>query len=136
MKYYLMLVLFVSFKCSACSCVREPDFEKSYDAAEYVVDATILEKSKFQSFSKNKFILQVARVYKGDPAEKIKVWSEKDTASCGMDFSVNAEYIVFIYIEKGKLNTSRCSVIQRAGYRGELALKFDEAIKNKQLKKF
>ncbi|MES2673803.1 MAG: hypothetical protein V4660_06155 [Pseudomonadota bacterium] len=131
MKYYFMLVLFFPFQCLACSCVREPNFEKTYEAAEYVVEAKILKKSRFQSFFQNKFSLQIIQLYKGNPSQTIHVWSEKDTPACGMDFNVNEEYIIFVYSEKGKLSTSRCSVMQRIGYRSELTSKFDEAIKSK-----
>lgn len=83
--------------------------EKSDAAAAYVFIAKPAGKNSFLSFSNNRFKFKEITFLKGEPNEKVKVWSEKLFFGCGQFFSERKEYVVFAYEENAKLHTSRCS---------------------------
>jgi hypothetical protein len=83
--------------------------EESDAEAAYVFIAKPARKNGFLSFSNNRFKFKEFIFLKGEPNEKVKVWSEKMFLGCGQFFNEKKEYVVFAYIKNEKLFTSRCS---------------------------
>ena len=91
--------------------------EESDAEATYVFIAKPARKNSFLSLSNNRFKFKEINFLKGEPNEKIKVWSEKMFFGCGQFFNEKEEYVIFAYQENEKLYTSRCSSWVASTYR-------------------
>lgn len=130
-----LFALLLSNEAIACSCGERGDFESLEKDALYVLEAKITDKSVFRSFTQNQFALAPIVFYKGSPTSTIDVWTRKSTSSCGMDFKLGEDYVIFLFKNENQLSTGRCSVIQRVGYRDYHSEEFGEYIANKQINK-
>lgn len=110
-KYFIAFIsMLVCNYAFSCSCYFPDEHMDESDAkAEYVFIAKPTGKNGFLSVSNNRFKFKEITFLKGDPNEKVNVWSEKMFFGCGQYFNEKAEYVVFAYEEKGRLHTSRCS---------------------------
>src|SRR5690606_36426110 len=52
---------------------------------------------------------EVDQSWKGSNQSELIVYTERDSASCGFEFSLNKEYVVYAKEEDGKLRASICS---------------------------
>lgn len=104
----LILLCFISPLTIACSC-SEFDIEFMHERADLVFVGKAISKSRFRSFTQNRFTFEVSEIFKGkNTGKNVEVWSEKFQSSCGATFKVEKEYIVFTYKENGieqKTNT-------------------------------
>lgn len=104
------ILLLFSNSAFSCSCYfPDEHMEESDAAAAYVFIARPAGKNGFLSISNNRFKFRDITFLKGEPNEKVKVWSEKMFLGCGQFFNEKKEYVVFAYKENEKLYTSRCS---------------------------
>ena len=100
----------VAHKSFACSCsFPDKHMEQSDSNAYYVFIATPNGKNRLLSPSQNRIKFTNFTFLKGKPDENLKVWSEKLFFGCGQFFNVHKPYVVFAYMEDGKLSTSRCA---------------------------
>lgn len=127
----IFCVLIISNKVIACSCGELADFESIAKDAVYVLEAEVTDKSILRSFTQNRFTLSPIVFYKGASASTIDVWTGKSSASCGMDFKIGEQYVIFVFKNENQLSTGRCSVIQKVGYRDYHFEEFEEYIANK-----
>lgn len=104
-----MPLIFCNYALS-CSCYfPDENMEESDSEAAYVFIAKPAGKNGFLSISSNRFKFKEITFLKGEPNEKVKVWSEKMFFGCGQFFNEREEYVIFAYKENEKLYTSRCS---------------------------
>jgi hypothetical protein len=68
---------------------------------------------------------RVERVYKGSPPSEVEVRTGSSSAACGLQFSREAEYLMFARSSGGAYTTSLCAgttddvaMLDRAGYAG------------------
>lgn len=104
----LVLVFLFSNESFACSC-GGPDIVRMDKGSEFVVLAKLKEKRRLYSLTKNNYVFDTIKVFKGDGIEQIDVWSPKFVSSCGFQPDYEMSYVLFAYREKGKLMVDHCS---------------------------
>jgi hypothetical protein len=96
----------------ACSCVEQTDAE-AFEGADAVFTGTLTRSDEggfLSGSSTDPTTLEFAvdQVYKGDVAEVQGILTSASEASCGWEPPVGEEYVVFAYLEGGKLNAGFC----------------------------
>ncbi|QRG66838.1 hypothetical protein [Brevibacillus choshinensis] len=138
---YPYLVLFVfsllwtSFfsasPAQACSCASPPDPLTARDRSNAVFTGTVLavnevtDWSEFMPFTKPihkqvEVILEVQSIWKGITASQVRVITESDSASCGIDFQPGRSYLVYATFHEGsELYTHLCTRTAEVANAGE-----------------
>ncbi|GAA0375757.1 hypothetical protein [Bacillus horti] len=99
---------------SACSCAEPRPVEEALEERTAVFsgkvkDIYIANKGlTLSSVDPVMVTLDVYEVWKGDVPQTVIIETVRFTASCGYDFSVGEEYIVFAYGEPDALKTGLC----------------------------
>lgn len=103
----------------ACSCAPPgaPDAEMEKSAAVFSGRVTAVEApgpvgGVISSADRVKYTFQVSKVWKGPVAPMINVSSARDSASCGYEFQIGEEYLVYATEAQGALTSSLCSRTQ------------------------
>lgn len=94
----------------ACSCVGQTDAE-AFDGAAAVFTGTLTridESGLLSGGEPTTLEFEVDDVYKGDIAELQGILTSGPESSCGWKPPVGEEYLVFAYLEAGKLNAGFC----------------------------
>ncbi|MFC3491174.1 hypothetical protein [Glycomyces rhizosphaerae] len=96
----------------ACSCAEQTEAE-AFEAADAVFAGTLTRRDGggFPLGSPDDpatLEFEVDDVYKGDIAEVQGLLTSGSEASCGWDPPVGEDYLVFAYLEGGKLNVGFC----------------------------
>ncbi|SFX05347.1 hypothetical protein SAMN04487866_101343 [Thermoactinomyces sp. DSM 45891] len=91
----------------ACSCVPSGDPIKEADksSAVFVGKVVKLERDTNQHIA----ILHVSKRWKGDLDPELIVYTALSEASCGFEFEMGKEYLVYATKENGHLTTTICS---------------------------
>lgn len=124
MRKILIAISFVLLFCSiivdpstsfACSCMQPPSPEEELKRKTAVFSGKVIEivdtesKSLLQSSADPiRVVFEVDRTWKGIDQTQAIVYTARDSASCGFNFSLNEEYIVYAYGEVGSLKTGIC----------------------------
>ncbi|MDA1361618.1 hypothetical protein O1R50_18465 [Glycomyces luteolus] len=112
----ILLSAFIVFanpgSACACSCAEQTDAE-AFDGADAVFTGTLTrsDESGFppgSSSDPTTLEFEVDEVYKGEVAEVQGLLTPGSEASCGWLPPVGEEYLVFAYLEDGKLNAGFC----------------------------
>ena len=115
MKKLLLLlvgIVILSSLVNACECTGSVPTKDAYDMATSVFLGKVVDIDKSAIMLGNagevKYTFDVLNVWKGENANLIEVYSGFDSASCGYEFKLDEEYLVYTYESEGKLLTSIC----------------------------
>ncbi|WP_286185124.1 hypothetical protein [Bacillus sp. SD075] len=100
----------------ACSCVLPGKPEEELEESTTVFSGKVMEimdKNKNNLFQSSadpiSVLLEVEETWKGMDKSEVVVHTERSSASCGYEFSVNKDYIVYANEKDGGLHVSLCS---------------------------
>ncbi|MBS4200567.1 hypothetical protein KHA93_13090 [Bacillus sp. FJAT-49732] len=100
----------------ACSCIPLGTVQDGVDGSSAVFSGKVVEivdpnqNNKVQSsvdLVEVKF--EVDQSWKGSKQSELIVYTERDSASCGFNFSLNEKYLVYANEVDGKLRVNLCS---------------------------
>lgn len=98
-------------EANACSCVKltpAEGFTSSY--AVFTGEVIDIEKNRSTPFGGLEVTLRVKQLWKGDPAEEIKVHTAGSSAACGYGFVEGTTYLVYaVRDDADPLRVSLCS---------------------------
>ena len=98
-------------EADACSCMKltpAEGFTSSY--AVFTGEVIDIEKNSSTPFGGLEVTLRVKQLWKGDPAEEIKVHTAGSSAACGYGFVEGTTYLVYaVRDEADPLRVSLCS---------------------------
>ena len=98
-------------EANACSCRKltaAEGFTSSY--AVFTGEVIDIEKNRSTPFGGLEVTLRVKQIWKGDPAEEIKVHTAGSSAACGYGFVEGTTYLVYaVRDEADPLRVSLCS---------------------------
>jgi hypothetical protein len=112
--FALTLAIFLQTpQAQACSC-REGTTADNFENADIVATAKVLtvkkEKGAGEEWPRMRVTLSPKLVWKGEPDDKLELFTADDSAACGFGFQKKKEYLLFVHRdEKGELHTSLCS---------------------------
>jgi len=113
--YLLMVLVVVFFKpipTAACSCIMPPPADVALSEATVVFSGEVVEFNKSNRDNGKTVHFKVQEAWKGIDSTNISVFTGNDSASCGIDFTVGNEYLVYAHTldsnGKNALSTSLC----------------------------
>ncbi|WP_438311384.1 hypothetical protein [Sporosarcina sp. FA9] len=113
--FLLMVLVVVYFKpipTAACSCVVPPPADVALSEATAVFSGEVVEVKKSNADNGKTVHFKVREIWKGIDSTTISVFTNNDSASCGIDFTVGKEYLVYAHTldSNGKsiLSTTLC----------------------------
>ncbi|MFD1927183.1 hypothetical protein ACFSFY_03790 [Sporosarcina siberiensis] len=98
--FLLLVLLVVYFKpipAEACSCVMPPSADVALSEATAVFSGEVVEVKKNKKDNGKTVYFKVREVWKGIDSTTISVFTGNDSASCGIDFAVGKEYLVYAH---------------------------------------
>lgn len=100
----------------ACSCIPPGTVDEELEKSTAVFRGTVLNKeiqNKDSSLNSSAapvaVLFDVKETWKGVDQSKVVIYTNLSSASCGFEFELNGEYIVYAYEKDGKLHVSLCS---------------------------
>ena len=117
----VVLITFLLFNISptksyACSCMAPGSVQEELDRSSdvfsgKVIDIKDINKLKLTQSSADlmEVIIEVKEIWKGSNQPEVTVYTERDSASCGFEFALNQEYLVYANEDGGQLRVSLCS---------------------------
>jgi hypothetical protein len=98
----------------ACSCIPpRPPLEAMADSdAVFAGKVVRIEEeggAMISSADPVKVVFEVSQVWKGEEDAAIALATARDSASCGYDFMVGEEYLVYAYSSEAGLSTGLCT---------------------------
>lgn len=99
-------------RAEACSCMRPPPAEASFQeaAAVFIAVPTAIERGEGIQV---RVPMQVQRAYKGVETAEVEVTTARDSASCGFPFETGRPYLVYAHEDaEDGLSVSLCSRTQ------------------------
>ncbi|PIC62697.1 hypothetical protein CSV79_15735 [Sporosarcina sp. P13] len=113
--FLLMVLVVMNFKpipTAACSCVIAPPADVALSEATAVFSGEVVEVKKSNRDDGKTIHFNVREIWKGIDSPTISVFTGNDSASCGIDFTVGKEYLVYAHTmeSNGKsiLSTTLC----------------------------
>jgi len=98
---------------NACSCIAWQGTDKAYDQAAYVFSGKVIDIARpvvmVSTADEVKYTFEVYNVWKGENKAQIEVYSALDSVSCGYEFKLDEEYLVYTYESENKLLTGICN---------------------------
>ncbi len=106
----LSLFVFVS-AVSACSCIAvQPSVEQQLADADGVVVAEVTRVNGPGMGSDKAIELSVTQSFKGIPTGRAVIYTYRDSAGCGYEFTEGETYLIYTGLdENGKMYTGLCS---------------------------
>ncbi|MCJ8007425.1 hypothetical protein ACFFF5_14495 [Lederbergia wuyishanensis] len=117
----IVTITFIFFAFSptkgfACSCVPLGTVQEGVEGSSAVFSGKVVEivdpnqNKKIQSSADLVEVkIAVDQSWKGSNQSELIVYTERDSASCGFNFSLNEEYIVYANEVDGQLRVNLCS---------------------------
>ncbi|HWL11691.1 MAG TPA: hypothetical protein VNQ57_01790 [Ureibacillus sp.] len=100
----------------ACSCVPLGVPEEELDKSNFVFSGKVIDihdsnKDAFEQSSADllEVRFEVSNTWKGVTETQVIVYSERDSASCGFEFNLNDEYLVYGNEHDGQIMVNLCS---------------------------
>jgi hypothetical protein len=95
----------------ACSCMKlTPSEGLTSSYAVFTGEVTEIEKNKATRFGGLEVTLRVKQMWKGEPAEELKVHTAGSSAACGYSFAKGVTYLVYAFRDDADpLRVSLCS---------------------------
>lgn len=102
----------------ACPCPEIPDPLTALEKSTAVFTGSVLNieninRSPLTGTSLKKVDFRINKAWKGIERTKISVNTEKDTTTCGYEFSIGNNYLVYAQGKKDDLQASLCSRTQK-----------------------
>jgi hypothetical protein len=91
-----------------CSCQRPVPPLQALAEAAVVFSGRVIAFGPVEPFNK-RATFDVSAIWKGPIAETIDVFTSADSAGCGIDFQVSAEYLVYAWEDETGFFTHLCS---------------------------
>lgn len=98
----------------ACSCAPPPSVEEELERKTAVFSGKVIEisgpnnKILRSSADPVAVLLEVDTIWKGINASQVMISTAESSASCGFNFDLNTEYLVYAYGEEDDLQTGLC----------------------------
>lgn len=98
----------------ACSCAESPPVETELNRSSAVFSGSVIKITDsssvpfFSSADPLDVLVAVDKVWKGPIGERVVVQTARDSASCGFNFELGNEYIIYAQGDKGVLATGLC----------------------------
>lgn len=113
----IIFVLNFSPKTSyACSCVESGTVKEEWTQSSAVFSGKVIEivdkkKNRLIQSSADLMavLIEVEESWKGMRQNQVVVYTERNSASCGFEFTINNRYLVYANENDGKLKVSLCS---------------------------
>jgi hypothetical protein len=100
----------------ACSCVESGTVKEEWTRSSAVFSGKVIDivdkkkNSLIQSSADLIAVLiEVEESWKGNRQNQVVVYTERSSASCGFEFTINNKYLVYANENDGKLKVSLCS---------------------------
>ena len=100
----------------ACSCIESGTVKEELTRSSAVFSGKVIEivdKNKNSSIQSSAdpiaVVFEVEESWKGMDQTQVVVYTERSSASCGYEFILNNEYLVYVHENTGNLNVSICS---------------------------
>ncbi len=90
-----------------CSCVTDVSLEDKYNMSSLIFIGKVLSIEKADLGYIVEF--DVGSVYKGEFKDRISLYTNKDSASCGFNFEIGNHYLVYANDYGQRLETGLCS---------------------------
>jgi Tissue inhibitor of metalloproteinase len=118
----MLLILLISFlmllipatPTYACSCASLPPADENLarKTAVFAGKVVSIKNANFSIFKSSadpvQVTLEVSEVWKGPAQQKIVITTAESSASCGYNFDLNSEYLVYAHGENNQLSTGLC----------------------------
>ncbi len=100
-------------RARACSCIQPepPAVAAEKSAAVFAGRVTDIDPPAVMTstLDENKITFDVSRTWKGVDRSPVYIYSSGSSASCGYEFEVGKEYLVYAYENEGRLSTGLCT---------------------------
>ena len=93
----LVIVFFKPIPTAACSCIMPPPADIALSEADAVFSGEVLEVNKSKENNGKTIVFKVGETWKGIDSTNISIFTGNDSASCGIDFTVGKEYLVYAH---------------------------------------
>lgn len=80
---------------AACSCMMPPSADVALSEATAVFSGEVVKVKKHKDLHGKTIHFKVHEIWKGIDSTTITVFTGNDSASCGIDFTVGVEYLVY-----------------------------------------
>ena len=121
--YLILTALFLSFLLTlpapvtyACDCVVSGSPSEEMEKKDAVFSGkvlTIKDRNKLSTIKSSadpmEVVIAVNEIWKGIEESQVAVFTERDSASCGFEFQVGQEYLVYASKDGDQLRASLCS---------------------------
>ncbi|WP_279587129.1 hypothetical protein [Paenisporosarcina antarctica] len=114
--FFISLLNYSPTTSYACSCVEANSVKDELDRSSAVFSGEVIEivdKNKSASLQSSNdpisVLFDVDESWKGVNQTQIVVYTERSEASCGYEFSLNNEYLVYAQEIDGTIKASYCS---------------------------
>lgn len=121
--YLILTALFLSFLFTlpapvtyACDCVVSGTPSEEMEKKDAVFSGKVLtvkDRNKLSTIKSSadpmEVVIAVDEIWKGIEESQVVVFTERDSASCGFEFQVGEEYLVYASKDGDKLKASLCS---------------------------
>ena len=98
---------------NACSCIPWEGTDQAYEQAATVFSGKVIGIDRpaimITTADEVKYTFEVYNVWKGVNKDQIEVYSALDSVSCGYEFKLDEEYLVYTYESEGKLISGLCN---------------------------
>ena len=113
---FTFIFIYSANPCYACDCARPgfPKEELSHNSAVFSGKVIDIEdengnKAFHSSDDPITVLFEVKESWKGNNKSQVVIHTVKDSASCGFEFALNEEYIVYANEQDGEYHVSLCS---------------------------
>lgn len=117
--FFITIIVLLSYspvKSYACSCAEPGPVKEELERSSAVFSGKVV---KIEDMNENKFtqssadplaiLFEVKETWKGIGQTEVVVYTERSSASCGYEFTLNEEYLVYARVVDGELRASFCS---------------------------
>lgn len=101
---------------NACSCMQNGPVKAELSRSDAVFSGKvvkIIDQNKFSIIKSSAdpmaVTIEIDRTWKGINQTEVVVHTERESASCGFEFLLNQDYLVYAFEDDGKLRTTICS---------------------------
>lgn len=116
---FLITIMFLNYSpntCFACDCARPDNVNEQLDRSTAVFSGEVIEivdKNKNNSIQSSAdpiaVLFKVDESWKGIDQSQVIIYTARDGASCGYEFSLNNKYLVYAQETDGDLIVNICS---------------------------